>query len=316
MKKNIHGTPSSAERTRKLCGWLLKETISIAIAAASVTIIIRKMNRERKMTSKERICTHPSVSVSKQSESVWKWLLKEVISGVAVAFAVAIATLGVQAFTQFKQEQENLSVLYLGLSRPYVESVFGPPVIEFDEPGITNGPTIRTFYKQRHSVVSCSYADGQIVAYFVIVNSDRNIYQIPFNFYIDKPTYLTDFTYADFSENVERAEIVEANVTFSHDDYAYYTETYFGASAARYNYFVIGSYKNSFDNAYIPLISNADTIEYEEDNFYKTAEYQSVRRIAKPNAFGMVDSSYLESISLVSSAYELQIYNQSIFNNW
>ena len=51
-----------------------------------------------------------------------------------------------------------------------------------------------------HSVVSCSYADDHIVAFFVIVNVDKKIYRIPYNFYINDPAYLTDFTYADFSE--------------------------------------------------------------------------------------------------------------------
>ena len=69
-------------------------------------------------------------------------------------------------------------MLYLGLSKQYVESVFGIPVIEFTE---TSSNTIRAFYKQKHSVVSCSYADDHIVAFFVIVNVDKKIYIIIIN---------------------------------------------------------------------------------------------------------------------------------------
>ena len=88
-------------------------------------------------------------------------------------------------------------MLYLGLNKQYVESVFGIPVIEFTE---TSSNTIRAFYKQKHSVVSCSYADDHIVAFFVIVNVDKKIYRIPDNFYFNDPAYLADFTAADFSE--------------------------------------------------------------------------------------------------------------------
>ena len=56
-----------------------------------------------------------------------------------------------------------------------MESVFGIPVIEFTE---TSSNTIRAFYKQKHSVVSCSYADDHIVAFFVIVNVFIYIYKL------------------------------------------------------------------------------------------------------------------------------------------
>lgn len=257
-----------------------------------------------------KIKIHITDSMLKKIKTVCNWLLKEVVAGVTVAAAIAVATLVVSEYTKYKQEQENLELLYLGLSRQYVESVFGIPVVEFTE---AESNTIRAFYKQKYSVVSCSYADDHIVAFFVIVNADKKLYRIPYNFFIDDPAYLTDFTYADFSE---KADDFEANCSANNDDYAYYTETYYGAAAAEYNYYIIGSYKNYFDNSYMPLISNALTAWNDENNFYKTDEYYSVRTKAEPNVFGMVDAQYVDSIWLSSISEELRTYNHSIFNNW
>lgn len=244
------------------------------------------------------------------AKKVCTWLSKEIISGLAVAAAVAIATLWVTKYTQTKQEQNDLELLYLGISKPYVESLLGIPVVEFTE---TESNTIRAFYKQQHSVVSCSYADEHIVAYFVIVNADKRLYRIPYNFYIDNPAYLTNFTYADFSE---QADNFEASCPANNDDYAYYSEIYYGAAAAQYNYFVIGSYKNYFDESYIPLVVNSLSSLGEEDSFYNSVEYNTTRKKARPNVFGMVNSLYVDSIHLVSSSEELRTYNESIFSNW
>lgn len=237
------------------------------------------------------------------------WLLKELISGLSVAAAVAIATLWTTNYTQIKHEQENLESLYLGLNRPYVESLLGIPVVEFTE---IESNTIRAFYKQQHSVVSCSYANEQLVAFFVIVNANKRLYQIPYNFFISHPAYLTNFTYADFSETVDD---FESNCPANNDDYAYYSETYYGAAAAQYNYYVIGSYKNYFDDSYTPLIANALYID-EKDSFYNSASYDATRKRAKPNVFGMIDSLYVNSIHLASFSDELRTYNQSIFGGW
>ena len=308
MKKGIYTTQSASEKPKKMWGSFFVEAIIGVIIATGIAVAIHKSNYGREAPPKV-------LPLREKIKNLFIWLMKEAVSGVVVALAVAIATLVVTELTHNRQEAEKLGVLYLGLSRPYVESVLGLPVIELTDSNLGND-TIRAYYKQRNSIVSCSYVDEHIVAYFVIVNSDKKLYKIPFNFYIDGPAYLANFTYADFSENPERAEIVEANLPGNNDDYAYYSETYHGASPAIYNYFVIGTYKNYFDEFCVPLISNALTIGDDENSFYKTAEYNSVRTRAKPNVFGMVNGEYLGSIYLVPFSEELRIYNKSLFNDW
>ncbi len=47
---------------------------------------------------------HITDSSIKKIKTVYKWLLKEVVAGVTVAAAIAVATLGVSEYTKCKQE--------------------------------------------------------------------------------------------------------------------------------------------------------------------------------------------------------------------
>lgn len=240
-------------------------------------------------------------------KKVFLWILKEAVSGIVVAAAVAVATLGISVHRNFEIEQEKLKSLYLGLNQKYIESVLGVPIVEFSE---TGNDTIRSYYKQPHSVVSCSYADEQLVAYFVFVNTDKKLYRIPDNFMISSRPYLADFTYAEFSD---KAETYDANCPANNDDFAYYTERYHGGNIAKYNYFLIGSYKNYFDETYVPLVANAMDID---TSYYLSSEYEAVRGHAKPNVFGMIDSAYKDSIELLSFDDNTQTYCNAIFSGW
>lgn len=242
-----------------------------------------------------------------KAKAILKWMAKEAVSGIVIAAAVAVATSLVTAHQELEKEQRRLETIYLGLNRPYIESLMGPPIVDFVE---EESLTTRAYYKQPNSVLICSYADEQLVAYFVVVNSDKRLYRIPYNFFTKKDVYLSNFTYWGFSQEVDE---YSANCPANNDDYAYYYETYYGAAATEYNYLVIGSYKNYYNIAYTPLIAHSMA---EEDQFYASSECVTVRQHARPNVFGMIAAEYIDAIHMIPDVENLRTYNHPIFSGW
>lgn len=240
----------------------------------------------------------------KELSSFLKWLLKEIIAGLMVAAAIAISTLWISNFQAHKEEQLRLEKLHLGLSSQYIDSVFGIPMVKYYDPLYCSDIAI---YKEPNCVVWCAYKEQETVAYIVIVKSSGKLYRIDSNIKLPKDAYLTQFTYSDFSDTVENFDI---NVPANNDDYAYYSEIYYGAGPADYNYFILGSYKSYFNKD--------DFAELLGCQWAKSPETQimGLRNHVAPNAFGMIQSGYEDVFSLVPMGENLRTYNDALFGDW
>ncbi len=234
--------------------------------------------------------------------SITTWLLKEIIAGLMVAAAVAGATLLIDDYRINQNEKAQLKSLHLGLSTQYIDSVFGIPMVQFYDASCSADISI---YKQRNSVVWCAYVEDQAVAYVIIVKDRSNIYSV--NAKRLKGAFLTKFSYADFSAKSQNPQI---NAAVNNDDYSYYSETYYGAGPADYNYYILGSYKSYFnkdDYNKLLLCCWSDTPD---------SEVEILRRSITPNAFGMIKAGYEETISLIPMGNDLRTYNDAIFGDW
>ena len=239
-----------------------------------------------------------------KAKPIATWLTKELISGLVVAAAIAIATIWISNHQALRREQEDLKTLHLGLARKYVESIFSIPVVDFyDELSRTEV----AYYKLTNSVVKCDFVDNEVVAFFIIVKSQSKLYEVSPNILLANSAYLTHFSYSDFSSTPENPSI---NTPVNNDDYAYYSERYYGAGPADYNYFVLGSYKNYFDADVFGELLSCQWSDNTLDDI------SIIRSEAKPNAYGMIALGYEDSISLVSFSENMRIYGDILFGDW
>lgn len=172
-----------------------------------------------------------------------KWLTKEVTAGLVVAAAIALATLWINNYQARQKEKLQLEKLHLGLSSQYIDSILGIPMVQFYDAHYDADISI---YKQSNSVVWCAYDEEKTVAYVVIVKSSGRLYKVNSNIMMSEDAYLTQFTYSEFAA---KSENIEFNIPANNDDYAYYSELYYGAGPADYNYFILGNYKSYFNEA-------------------------------------------------------------------
>lgn len=240
----------------------------------------------------------------RQLSSVAKWLIKEVVAGLVVAAAIAVATLWINNYQTYQKEKAQLEKLHLGLSSQYVESIFGIPMIQFYD---SNCKADISIYKQNNSVVWCAYVEENTVAYVVIVKSSDKLYKVNSNIMMSEDAYLTKFTYSEFATESENSEI---NVPANNDDYAYYSELYYGAGPADYNYLILGSYKSYFNEDDFAKLLSCQWSEIPE------AEINILRAHVTPNAFGMIKAGYEDVFSLVPMGENLRTYNDALFGDW
>lgn len=240
----------------------------------------------------------------KQLSSLAKWLIKEVTAGLVVAAAIAVATLWINNYQAYQKEKMQLQKLHLGLSSQYIDSILGIPMVQFYDSYC--GADI-SIYKQSNSVVWCAYAEEKTVAYVVVVKSSGRLYKVESNIMMSEDAYLTQFTYSEFAPENENTEI---NLPANNDDYAYYSELYYGAGPADYNYFILGSYKSYFNEDDFVKLLNCYWSENPE------AEAGSIRSHVTPNAFGMIKAGYEDTFSLVPLGEDLRTYNDALFGDW
>ena len=233
-----------------------------------------------------------------------KWLTKEVTAGLVVAAAIALATLWINNYQARQKEKLQLEKLHLGLSSQYIDSILGIPMVQFYDAHYDADISI---YKQSNSVVWCAYDEEKTVAYVVIVKSIGRLYKVNSNIMMSEDAYLTQFTYSEFAA---KSENIEFNIPANNDDYAYYSELYYGAGPADYNYFILGNYKSYFNEADFSKLLNCYWSEAPE------IEVSSIRTYVTPNAFGMIKAGYEDIFSLVPLGEDLRTYNDALFGDW
>ncbi len=249
----------------------------------------------------------------------------EIVTGVVIGLIVLILTPLVNNIINeklYKHElADNLSSVSLGMSKNYIDELFGQPIIENEYQDVvrwySDHSTEETFisagYKLKNSVLLCLYCRKSLVAFVVAVN-ETNLYRIPSNMYIGE-CCLLDFTYYDFSPD---ATVFEGNVPSNNDVYAYYTELYDGAGPADYNYFLIGSYRDYREE------SCADTLmligqDYAWDNtfhYYNEEQHNTARKNTQPNVFGIVSSTFSDEFNFVMDIIGDRTNGTLLFQDW
>ena len=208
-----------------------------------------------------------------------------------------------------------------------------------------------SIYKQSNSVVWCAYDEEKTVAYVVIVKSSGRLYKVNSNIMMSEDAYLTQFTYSEFAA---KSENIEFNIPANNDDYAYYSELYYGAGPADYNYFILTSLDLYYDAFNVPgiqetklkiLISehiirmNPESLKYMRDEYPSAVLFFIKRNIGKYAdimnedlfdqlelleilSWGIPDSiklsllSFAENgISIIGKNYSLQVCAYILTNN-
>lgn len=252
----------------------------------------------------------------------------EIVTGVVIGIIILVLTpyvnKAIESQTAQQRLVDNLSSVSLGMSKNYIDGMFGQPVIEteynkeINEIWFSNHYTEGTFisagYKLADSVLLCLYYNKTLEAFVIVVNKEH-LYRIPANMYISD-CYLLDFTYADFSEFPDK---IEGNVPANNDTYAYYSELHYGAGPANYNYFILGSYKDYREKTYaykLMHVGQAYVVNGDSLYPYDKEEHNLMRKKAQPNVFGIVSSALSEKFNFVSQIVGDRENGTLLFSDW
>ncbi len=258
-----------------------------------------------------------------------KGVLREIIIGVVVGIIVLVFTPILNHAIATKEAQNelsnNLSSVSIGMSKSYIDDLFGKPIIESVHEGTEGWPwnfqieetLTAAGYKLKDSVLLCLYCSNDLAAFVVVVN-EEHLYHIPINIFYDD-CYLLDFTYADFSETID---IAEGNVPGNNDDYAYYSELYYGGGAADYNYFIIGSYKdyrNRTEAENLMIVGERYLLSRDMDSYkeqYDEDLHYKLRQQVHPNVFGIVSPDFAANFNFVMQIVGNRVNGGLLFNDW
>lgn len=250
----------------------------------------------------------------------------EIVTGVVIGIIILIVTPFINHAIESHSIQQklvnDLSSVSLGMSKNYIDGLFGQPIIESGYERTvtwysdyqTEEPFISAGYKLNNSVLLCLYCDNSLVAFAVVVN-ESHLYRIPANMYLDD-CYLLDFTYFDFSETAEECE---GNVPANNDTYAYYSEMYYGAGPADYNYFILGSYKDYREKTDAwALMRMGQAYSLDDDNLYpyNEEEHDLARKNVQPNVFGIVSSTFSDEFNFVFQIVGNRVNGTLLFSDW
>lgn len=279
----------------------------------------KKLRRHRKCLSKRACAFGPIAKIVKAH-------LGEIVVGVVIGIILLVVTPfvnhAIESRSAHQELVNNLSSVSLGMSKNYIDGMFGQPIIESEyretvtwySDHQTEESFISAGYQLNNSVLLCLYCNKSLFAFAVVVN-EAHLYHIPANMYLDD-CCLLDFTYADFSETVGA---FEGNVPANNDTYAYYSELYYGAGPSDYNYFILGSYKDYRENtdAHALMRIGQNHAMDDDDLFpYDEEEHDLMRKKVQPNVFGIVDSACSDKFSLVIQVVGNRINGSLLFNSW
>lgn len=234
-----------------------------------------------------------------------KYLLKESISGIVIAAAVAAATLLVNNYTAIAAEGDKLSKVHLGLSEQYIESILGTPMVrQYDNMSETE----IAYYKLDNSVTWCAYdKDDKVVAYVITTNTRRNMYLADADSYLEKPIYLGKFSYCDFSDDVQQPLVNNAN----NYDFSYYYEIYKSSwDDANEHYYLVGTYQDRFNDTDFAEIM--DTIVSYQIGDVSDAELDQMRSKLCPNTFGMIVKGYHDQLGIIPFNFD-RTYSKALY---
>jgi len=260
-----------------------------------------------------------------------KKYLGEIVTGVVIGIIILIVTPfvnnAIESQTARQRLVNSLSSVSLGMSKNYIDELFGQPIIETEyKKTVALNPDyqaeelfISAGYKLKNGVLLCLYCDKSLAAFAVVVN-EAHLYRIPANMYLDD-CYLLDFTYFDFSETVDK---FEGNVPANNDTYAYYSELHYGAGPADYNYFIIGSYKDyreKTDASTLMFLGQAHVLQAHvlDDGglfTYDEEEHYAARKNVEPNVFGVVSSTFSDEFNFVFQVVGNRANGTLLFSDW
>ena len=234
-----------------------------------------------------------------------KYLIKESISGIVIAAAVAAATLMVDNYTAIQEEGNKLSKVSIGLSEQYIESVLGVPIAkEYDDMSEVE----IVYYKLDNSVTWCAYdEEDKVVAFVITTNTKRNMYKVKANSYMKEDAYLNDFSYSEFSDTIQNPIINPADDV----NHAYYQEMYKGIwDEAHGSYFLIGTYQDRINDTPFDEIFDA-IIGYQIEEVTEE-QLNQMRSRMFPNTYGMIMQGYHIELGVypmgISRVYDKVLY--------
>lgn len=263
---------------------------------------------------------------------------RSIVIEVIVGLIVLLLSFFVSSKMESRKHQEelsnNLSSISLGMSKKYIDELFGEPIIENEcekldirykksakletwyDGSQGEGRLISAGYKLPDSAVLCLYRGNNLVAFIVVVNKE-NLYKIPASTQLHDH-YLLDFTYEEFSETVR----FEGNVPANNNIYAYYFELLYGGGTANYNYFIIGSYQNYQGGPDVySLMFIRESFGFKSDAllpFYPSGSEKrhELRKNMRPNVFGMISSEFPEMLSFIIDVMGSRENGALLFADW
>lgn len=257
---------------------------------------------------------------------------REILVGVVIGVIVLGLTPLVNSLTTSantrKKQYSDLSSVSIGMSRGYLDDLFGFPVIETVPSRYEEYETlelISTGYRLKNCVLLCMFEKNSLVAYVVAVNS-KGLYPMPYMTQ-KKNQKLLEFSYTDILSNQELLGIsgkgsmfwMKANVPASSSVYAYYYEVYYGAGPADYNYFLYGNYMDyMFNEGSSGLMSwgqcYCDGIDNTSDE--NLPKYLTLREQVCPNTFGVISGSYAKDFNFVFDIIQTRENGGLLFDDW
>lgn len=259
-------------------------------------------------------------------EKFWdngKKYMGDLIVGVVIGLIVLIVTPLVNAMIESNEAQRNLvnnlSSISLGMSKNYIDGLFGQPIVESEyeklitwyENHQTEETLITAGYKLSDSVLLCLYCNKTLEAYVVVVNKEH-LYRIPANMYLSD-CYLLDFTYADFYKTFIKCE---GNVPANNDDYAYYFELFGGGGPSDFNDIILGSYKDYRDGTGAYSLGHIGQEYMCGLDLYDAEEHRAAREKTQPNVFGMVSSAFSDEFNFVFQIVRTRTNGSLLFDDW
>lgn len=269
--------------------------------------------------------------------TILRGLTREILVGVVIGVIVLGLTPLVNSLTTSantrKKQYSDLSSVRVGMSRGYLDDLFGFPVIEtipflYDE--YETLELTSAGYKLKDCVLLCMFDHNSLVAYVVVVNG-KGLYRLPY-MTLQENRKLLEFSYTDILNNQRLLKAIEektdvlpifitmqGNVPGNNNDYAYYYELYYGGGPADYNYFLYGDYKD------FHLNKRSDELMWLAQDYHDSvgemseedlSNYLTMREQVRPNVFGVICNGYAGKFDFVFDIIQTRDNGALLFDDW